>query len=138
MMHFKNNNKKAFTLIELLVALLIAATVLIPLLVLQGSTFKGVGHFSQALKHMLHANNVLVSQHMEIAIQGDAPKKMTQQSTMTDATMTYERKKVSSNSALKNIKNLQQEVVTVDWQDIFGKQKETLINFIYKPEPKKQ
>lgn len=137
MIRLNNNNNKAFSLIEVVIALFIAAAVLTPILILQGTIFRGVGHFSQVISRIFRAKSFLADRKIKAETKDDLPKKVEERITDPDASLTYEIKKVPKGS-LKNIKNLYKETVTIEWESSFGKEREILVNFVYKPEQKKK
>jgi len=89
------------------------------------------------ISRIFRAKSFLVDRKIKAETKDDLPKKVEERITDPDASLTYEIKKVPKGS-LKNIKNLYKETVTIEWESSFGKEREILVNFVYKPEQKKK
>lgn len=134
MILFKNH--KAFTLIETMFALAIAALVLTPLFILQGTMLQQVSRASNKIERIIF----IATQFMweaKLKMPPDA-QTFTLEKKIDDPLtfLKYEVIPLPEKSSLAQINSLYRERVVISWEDGTTKRESELINFIYKPERK--
>lgn len=133
MTNFKNHD--GFTLIEAMLAITIAALVLTPVFILQGTVLQSIMRLSHRIERLFLAQQFLYESRniKPEAREFSLDKKIEEPQTILKYTMTSVPKK----SQLANVPGLRIERVTVKWQDQGIERQDRLISFVYKPEQKK-
>ena len=133
MTNFKNHD--GFTLIEAMLAITIAALVLTPVFILQGTVLQSIMRLSHRIERLFLAQQFLYEARSikPEAREFSLDKKIEEPQTILKYTMTSVPKK----SQLANVPGLRIERVTVKWQDQGIERQDRLISFVYKPEQKK-
>lgn len=135
-MHFKNKTvlRPGFTLVEILVALVIFALLATPLIMTQSTILGGVARNAWHVQRMIAAQNFFVDgrQAAHTAPEFTLEKKIAS----PEAYLRYVRAPVAQGSLAVGYKGLLCEKVTVEWQEMGQKKSDTLVQFIFKPEPK--
>lgn len=133
MMNFKNLNEDGMTFIEVVLAVFILGSLLSSMLLLQSNVLKNVFEFSSRSERMLFMKDRFV----KAALAREKKEKediKPQEIEEPKTTIRYEQKKPSKDSSLKNLNDIIIEKVTAEWDRWGTKEKETMINFLYKPE----
>ena len=133
MTNFKNHD--GFTLIEAMLAITIAALVLTPVFILQGTVLQSIMRLSHRIERLFLAQQFLYESRniKPEAREFSLDKKIEEPQAILKYTMTSVPKK----SQLANVPGLRIERVTVKWQDQGIERQDRLISFVYKPEQKK-
>lgn len=129
MTHFRSNHS-GFTLAEMLIAVLIVAVALTPIFARQSGLLGRVAQSSHLLDYWLKARQFL-TEALEKAENKQLEKKVGQ----PPLYLVYTSSKVSEQSSLKKIKNLQRK--RVDYRDKpDGKSQGSIVTFMVEPEKK--
>jgi prepilin-type N-terminal cleavage/methylation domain-containing protein len=132
MIHFKNKN--GFTLIEVLFATVIMGLVLSALFATQATIFENMLKTQSHLTRIYAAENFMYDARM--ASQEKSPFTFEKKIEDPPTSFKYESTSSKKKSSLKNFNDLEFEQVTIEWQDLGKtKKKDTVVSFIYKPQP---
>lgn len=129
-MNLKNNT--GFTIIEVLLALAIVAMVLTPIFILQAGAAQTVSRRSKAYDRFVAAYSFLVSS----AFVPEPKEQATKQITNLRVELNYESKKITANSTLKDIPQLQMNTVSMQWQERNRKKEDKIVAITFKQEEK--
>ncbi len=134
MIHSKNHS--AFTLIETMFAIAIAALVLTPLFILQGTMLQQVSRASNKIERIFLAQQFMYEARR--AMPFDTQTFTLEKKIDTPTTfLKYEIRPLPPQSSLAQINGLYLEYVIISWKDGIQQKQNKLVNFIYKPERKK-
>lgn len=137
MKHLQNHNVgQGLTLIEVMLALFIVGALLTTLFMTENVVFTRIVNYSSRIDHIFLLKQRLFQAAFDRAQGGDEKTKHQEATNKPENALVYEEKKPSQNSALKDFESIVIEYVSSSWTDIMGKQKEVIINLIYKPEKK--
>jgi Tfp pilus assembly protein PilV len=130
-MTHSNNLKTGFSFVEILLALAIASMILIPVLILQGTYLKQTNYYASALQALLYGESFCNQQELD-ALADSSQTTSTQKAVQTPPlTITYEKVPVPSGSSLRAITGLSLIKTTIIWDDLQGKEQQTLIRFTF-------
>lgn len=132
----RSNNSLGFTLIETLLALAIMAMVLAPIFITQGSMLYHVSRLVRNVQRMEFAD--LFLQESVIASLKESKDTRVEKQIPSPATqMVFAAKKPADDSPFKKYNDLYVQRVTLTWQEDKVKRADSLVTFLYKPEPPK-
>lgn len=132
-MSFKNN-ESGFSFVEVLAALVIAALVLIPIFVTQGTMLSSVARRSRNLVRIFAAEQFMTNSAF---IQTPEKTTITLEKKVDDPEtfLVYEVKEVSKESVLGKLPDLYAHKVQARWKQEGQEKKESLVTFMFKPKP---
>lgn len=126
-------HKPGFSLIEVLCALAIFMMVMVPLLDLSGMLVLQASTKARAMQRLLLAESFMLENRI---LQRYGKKPLANKKIADPACeLSYQRKPVSE--ALKSFKNVETEVVTIQWTEKGRKRNERLVSFV-PAEPKEK
>ncbi len=131
MIYFKNRN--GFTLIEVMITLGIIGLVLTPVFVLQSTTMRVMGQYSQQLVRVLAGQVFFGQMQMQRAINPDIEKE-TKKIDDPESTFEYSFADIDQKSTLANFKDVGLQEVVIKWHSLWGPEEDTLVSFVYDPE----
>ena len=127
---------RGFTLIEVLLSLAIIGLVLTPIFLIQSTVLRTSSASAHLFTRLMYAKDFLIDQQFEHS-QESAPAQAELKITAPATTLKFDSQKIPENSALKKIKNVMVESVTMEWTDARNKKRrEKLVTFAFKPEGK--
>ncbi len=115
-------------LMEIMITIAIVGLMLVPVFMMQSSTFRALSRYSSRMRLLFSAKNSLIQE----IDKEHATKKLSEKQGQKEG---VERSKVDQSLAFKNIKNLYKHTVKV--RSSRG-QKESIIGFTYKPGQEKK
>lgn len=133
MIHFKNLS--GLTLLETMLALALAAIVMSPLFILEGTVLDRVATLSAHLQRLLFAKDFLYSsrRQQEQNVQEFSTEKKIDDPTVT---LRYKLGPVSKKSSLNQFQGLLHEQVDYSWQWNGSSKSSCLVSFVYQPKEK--
>jgi hypothetical protein len=140
MMNFKKqHNQDGMSFIEVVLAVFIIGTSVTALLLLQGTSFSGLTTMGARLERIFLMKEYLSTKAFDRAKKEKGTNQSPQKKTINEpkTTITYELKKPSRESSLKEQEHIKIEQCTAEWDEFATKMQETMITFLFKPEPKK-
>lgn len=138
---FQNPNfRNGFTFIEVVVALFMVSGLLNSMLLLQNNIFRSLGSFSSSLQRIYYLKNRLFDAELERAQAKELPplgKPDKREIESPPTNITYELKKPSSKSGLRDLAGIVIELATANWKEFGVSRQVNLVSFLYYP-PKKE
>lgn len=136
MIPFKNK-LSGFTLVEVLLALAIIGIVLTPIFLIQQVVLRNSSSSARLFSRLIQAKDFLVDQQFE-NVQETQEVNAEHKIANPPTTLIFNSKKIPENSALKKIKHVMIDSVTMQWTDERNKKRqEKLVTFSFKPEEAK-
>jgi prepilin-type N-terminal cleavage/methylation domain-containing protein len=129
-----------FSFIEVMLALLIVGSVLSSIFLLQQTVLDSVTNYAARWERIILLKKRLMQATIDRAkegLYGASTKKTKEEIQKLQTTISYDLKKAPKDSALEKFPSIMIETASAQWQEWYGKRKETMISFLYKPEQKK-
>ena len=117
-------------------ALAIFALLATPLFITQGTIVRGVAHAYSTVQRIFFAENLFIdaraqdAEKQSFTLEKKIPSPQTQ--------LNYSRSPIDKKSAFQAYEGLLVEKVALEWSEMGQKKQDTVVNFMFKPERKKQ